>query len=91
MVKVNSGAFVYGMGNKRQPQRGMAAHVNVVVDGENSSEGWGGVRVAQRANVLIVRVINKERRLCSLPVIMVIIEFQEYLPIAENGSFLNVL
>ena len=86
-MKVNSGAFVYGMGNKRQLQRGMAAHVNVVVDGENSSEGWGGVRVAQRANVLIVRVINKERRLCSLPVIMIIEGCLERLSIAENGSF----
>ena len=86
-MKVNSGAFVYGMGNKRQPQRGMAAHVNVVVDGENSSEGWGGVRVAQRDNVLIIRVISKEKRLCSLPVIIVIEGCLGCLCIAENGSF----
>jgi uncharacterized heparinase superfamily protein len=50
-VIVNSGTSVYGTGKQRQIERGTAAHATVVVDGENSSEVWGGFRVARRAKV----------------------------------------
>lgn len=48
-VFVNSGVSQYGDDAERQRQRGTAAHNTVVVDGENSSEVWGGFRVARRA------------------------------------------
>lgn len=46
---VNSGTSVYGAGDERLRQRGTAAHNTVIVNGENSSEVWGGFRVARRA------------------------------------------
>jgi uncharacterized heparinase superfamily protein len=46
---VNSGTSEYGAGPERQRQRGTAAHNTVVLDGENSSQVWGGFRVARRA------------------------------------------
>jgi uncharacterized heparinase superfamily protein len=48
-VLVNSGTSCYGNGNERLRQRGTAAHNTVVVNGEDSSEVWGGFRVARRA------------------------------------------
>lgn len=48
-VFVNSGTSQYGEDVERQRQRGTAAHNTVIVDGENSSEIWGGFRVARRA------------------------------------------
>ena len=51
-VVVNSGTSVYGTGSDRQQERGTAAHSTVVVDGENSSEVWGGFRVARRARIV---------------------------------------
>ncbi|MFO1431382.1 MAG: alginate lyase family protein [Candidatus Competibacteraceae bacterium] len=51
-VLVNSGISCYGLGPERLRQRGTAAHNTVVVDGENSSEVWGGFRVARRARPL---------------------------------------
>jgi uncharacterized heparinase superfamily protein len=48
-VFVNSGTSRYGEDDERLRQRGTAAHNTVVVDGENSSEVWGGFRVARRA------------------------------------------
>lgn len=48
-VIVNSGTSCYGEGAERLRQRGTAAHSTVTVDGENSSEVWGGFRVARRA------------------------------------------
>jgi len=50
-VIVNSGTSVYGTGADRHQQRSTAAHSTVVLDGENSSEVWGGFRVARRAKV----------------------------------------
>lgn len=49
---VNSGTSVYGTGVERLRQRGTAAHSTVVVRDENSSEVWGGFRVARRAHIL---------------------------------------
>lgn len=46
---VNSGTSEYGTGAERQRQRGTAAHNTVSVDGRDSSEVWGGFRVARRA------------------------------------------
>ena len=51
-VVVNSGTSVYGASLERQRQRGTAAHATVVIDGEDSSEVWGGFRVARRARIL---------------------------------------
>lgn len=48
-VFVNSGTSCYGSGPERNRQRGTSAHTTVVVNGEDSSEVWGGFRVARRA------------------------------------------
>jgi uncharacterized heparinase superfamily protein len=48
-VLVNSGTSEYGNGTNRQKQRGTMAHNTLTIDGENSSEVWGGFRVARRA------------------------------------------
>lgn len=50
-VLVNSGTSVYGKGLQRHAERSTAAHNTVEIDGESSSEVWGGFRVARRANV----------------------------------------
>lgn len=46
---VNSGTSEYGVGEGRLRQRKTAAHNTVEVDGVDSSEVWGGFRVARRA------------------------------------------
>ena len=51
-VVVNSGTSEYGAGPERQWQRSTAAHSTVVVDGQDSSEVWGGFRVARRARII---------------------------------------
>lgn len=51
-VVVDSGTSCYGTGRERQRQRGTAAHNTVTVDGQDSSEVWGGFRVARRARPL---------------------------------------
>jgi uncharacterized heparinase superfamily protein len=48
-VLVNSGVSCYGSSAERLRQRGTAAHNTVVLNGQNSSEVWGGFRVARRA------------------------------------------
>lgn len=48
-VLVNSGTSCYGSSVERLRQRGTAAHNTVVVNGQDSSEVWGGFRVARRA------------------------------------------
>lgn len=48
---VNSGTSLYGLTEERQRQRGTAAHNTVVINGADSSEVWGGFRVARRAHV----------------------------------------
>ena len=48
-VLVNSGISQYGTGPMRDHQRSTRAHNTVEIDGENSSEVWGGFRVARRA------------------------------------------
>ena len=48
-VLVDSGTDRYGVSPERLRQRGTAAHNTVEVDGEDSSQVWGGFRVARRA------------------------------------------
>jgi uncharacterized heparinase superfamily protein len=53
---VNSGTSVYGLGPERLRQRGTAAHNSVAVAGQDSSEVWGGFRVARRARPFDLRI-----------------------------------
>lgn len=55
-VLVNSGTSCYGSGPERLRQRGTAAHNTVVVADADSSEVWGGFRVARRARPFDVSV-----------------------------------
>jgi len=48
-VIVDSGVSRYGEGPERLRQRGTAAHNTVTINGQDSSEVWGGFRVARRA------------------------------------------
>ena len=48
-VLVNSGTSEYGLGPERLRQRGTPAHNTAIVAGADSSEVWGGFRVARRA------------------------------------------
>ena len=48
-VFVNCGTSEYGNGRIRSIERSTGSHNTVVVNGENSSEVWGGFRVARRA------------------------------------------
>ena len=48
-VVVNGGTSCYGLGPERLRERGTAAHSTVEVAAQNSSEVWGGFRVARRA------------------------------------------
>ncbi|WLT31315.1 alginate lyase family protein [Geothrix sp. PMB-07] len=55
-ILVNSGTSRYGLGSEREAERGTGAHSTVQIDGRNSSEVWGGFRVARRAYPSGVRV-----------------------------------
>ena len=55
-VLVNSGISQYGVGPERLRQRGSAAHNTVTIGGADSSEVWGGFRVARRARISGVSV-----------------------------------
>ena len=59
-VLVNSGISQYGVGPERLRQRGTAAHNTVTIAGADSSEVWGGFRVARRARVSGVAVGSSE-------------------------------
>lgn len=48
-VVINGGTSCYGSGPDRLRERGTAAHSTVEVAGVNSTEVWGGFRVARRA------------------------------------------
>jgi uncharacterized heparinase superfamily protein len=58
-VLVNSGTSCYGNNTERLRQRSTAAHNTVVVNGQNSSEVWGGFRVARRAYPIGVQVLKQ--------------------------------
>lgn len=57
---VNSGTSCYGAGPERLRQRGTAAHNTVEIDGQDSSEVWGGFRVARRARPFGLQVDSEE-------------------------------
>jgi len=63
-VFVNSGIYCYGKGEERQRQRGTASHNTLVVDGQNSSEIWGGFRVARRARVEALDISSTAEKIC---------------------------
>lgn len=54
-VLVNGGTSTYEPSTERQRQRGTVAHNTITVDGQDSSEVWGGFRVARRARPFGVR------------------------------------
>lgn len=58
-VIVNSGTSCYGDSAERLRQRGTAAHSTVVVNDEDSSEVWGGFRVARRAKPVGLEVAER--------------------------------
>jgi len=57
-VIVNSGTSCYGGSSERLRQRKTSAHSTVTVDGEDSSEVWGGFRVARRAYVSSPEIVK---------------------------------
>jgi uncharacterized heparinase superfamily protein len=62
-VVVNGGTSRYGLGPERLRERGTAAHSTVQVGGLDSSEVWGGFRVARRANPFDVQILDKPGKL----------------------------
>jgi uncharacterized heparinase superfamily protein len=61
-VIVNGGTSRYGTGPERLAERGTAAHSTVQLDEADSSEVWGGFRVARRARPFDV-VVSDDRSL----------------------------
>ena len=59
-VIVNSGTSCYGNSKVRLWQRGTAAHNTVVINRQNSSEVWGGFRVARRAYPIELQVLQNK-------------------------------
>jgi len=59
---VNSGISCYGASGERLRQRGTAAHSTVEIDGENSSEVWGGFRVARRARPFGLKIEQESHK-----------------------------
>ena len=57
-IFVNSGISCYGNSNTRIIQRGTASHNTLVIDNEDSSEVWGGFRVAKRAYPKGFEIVN---------------------------------
>jgi uncharacterized heparinase superfamily protein len=49
---VDTGLSTYEIGKRRDFERGTLAHNTVVVNGQNSSDVWGGFRVAERAGIV---------------------------------------
>jgi len=64
-VFVNGGTSQYGTDAVRKIERGTSAHNTVVINNENSSEVWGGFRVARRAYPRDL-VINETPKLVSV-------------------------
>lgn len=59
-IIVDSGTSCYGSSAERLRQRSTSAHNTVEIDGVNSSEVWGGFRVARRAYPLDVSLNVRE-------------------------------
>jgi uncharacterized heparinase superfamily protein len=65
-VVVNGGTSRYGLGPERLRERGTGAHSTVQVAGLDSSEVWGGFRVARRARPFdLVRQTQADRQLVA--------------------------
>ncbi len=62
-VFVNSGTSQYGTGAERERQRGSSAHNCLLLNQHNSSEVWGGFRVARRAKVVGRKVEEKKEEI----------------------------
>jgi uncharacterized heparinase superfamily protein len=62
-VVVNGGTSRYGLGPERLRERGTAAHSTVQVAGLDSSEVWGGFRVARRAYPFDVQILDEPGKL----------------------------
>ncbi len=62
-IIVNSGTGEYGLSDERLRQRGTSAHSTIELDGKSSSEVWSGFRVAQRARVTDVEIIDEDKKL----------------------------
>ncbi|MFN3565707.1 MAG: heparinase II/III family protein [Burkholderiaceae bacterium] len=62
-VFIDSGTSCYGESEERLRQRGTAAHNTVTIDGENSSEVWGGFRVARRARPTLHEASDRDGRI----------------------------
>ena len=56
---VNSGTSIYGVCKERLRQRGTASHSTVTIDNQDSSEVWGGFRVARRAHPVGLEIDEK--------------------------------
>ena len=62
-VIVNSGTGEYGLSEERLRQRSTSAHSTIELDGKSSSEVWSGFRVAQRARIAEVEIIEEDKKL----------------------------
>jgi uncharacterized heparinase superfamily protein len=62
-IIVNSGTGEYGLSDERLKQRGTSAHSTIELDGKSSSEVWSGFRVAQRARVIDLEIIDEDKKL----------------------------
>lgn len=62
-VLVNSGTSCYGISQERQYQRSTSAHNTIVIDNADSSEVWGGFRVARRARPIGLTYIETDDEL----------------------------
>ena len=58
-VIVNGGTSRYGLGPERLRERETVSHSTVEVDGQSSSEVWGGFRVARRAYPFALEVVER--------------------------------
>ncbi len=61
-IIVNSGIGEYGVSEERLRQRSTAAHSTIELDGKSSSEVWSGFRVAQRARITEVDLIERDKK-----------------------------
>lgn len=66
-VFVDSGTSCYGSSEERLRQRSTRAHNTVEIDGQDSSEVWGGFRVARRARPKSIRITEEDDliRICG--------------------------
>ena len=53
-IIVDTGTSTYTAGSRRDIERSTSSHNTIVVNGENSSEVWGGFRVGRRATCKIL-------------------------------------